>query len=142
MQRTRASAKKYANYRKTLKNDHCQFCELVKSGGDTVVAKTKHCLIIVNKFGYDMWDGCGVVEHLMIIPRRHVTSLSELTTEERVDYMEQLVQHEGDDYSLYARAPGNATKSVTHQHSHLIKIDNKCKKWLLYMQAPYIMLSK
>lgn len=142
MQRTRASEKRYKNYRKSLKGVDCQFCVLVKSGGDAVIAQTKHCLIIVNRFGYDIWDGCGVKEHLMVIPKRHVVSLAELNREEKLDYMDQLTKYEGNNYSLYARSPGNTTKSVTHQHSHLIKIDNKYRRWFFYLRSPHITLSK
>ncbi|MDO4780811.1 MAG: hypothetical protein Q4A34_00235 [Candidatus Saccharibacteria bacterium] len=143
MMRSRASEGRYINYRKkTGKSVSCSFCDLLEHGGDQVVEKTSHCLIIKNIFGYDIWDGCGVTEHLMIIPHKHTASLSTLSPEEKIDYMNQLARFEAKNYSLYARSPGNITKSVTHQHMHLIKIDNKRKKFLLYLRRPHMMFSK
>lgn len=142
MVRSRAAEKRYLHQRKTTHSNGCAFCDLVKNGGDQVVKKTAHCLIIKNIFGYDIWDGCGVIEHLMIIPQQHTASLADLSHEERVDYMDQLAQFEAQNYSLYARSPGNITKSVTHQHMHLIKIDNRRKKFLLYLHRPHIRLSR
>lgn len=140
--RGRAAEKRYLEYRKTACSAGCVFCDLVKNGGEQVVKKTKHCLIIKNIFGYDIWDGCGVVEHLMLIPHRHTASLAKLSSNEKIDYMEQLSRFEAQGYSLYARSPGNVTKSVVHQHMHLIKVNNKRKKFLLYMRKPHVVLSK
>lgn len=142
MVRGRAAEKRYLEHRKTAPSTECAFCDLVKNGGDQVIRRTKHCLIIDNIFGYDMWDGCGVVEHLMIIPQKHTASLVDLSADERADYMDQLAHYEAQNYSLYARSPGNITKSVAHQHMHLIKIDNKRKKFLLYLRKPHVMLSR
>ncbi|MDO4712565.1 MAG: HIT domain-containing protein [Candidatus Saccharibacteria bacterium] len=142
MVRSRAAEKRYLEQRRMVCLDGCAFCDLVKKGGDQVVKKTKHCLIVKNIFSYDIWDGCGVVEHLMVIPQQHTASLADLSHEERVDYMDQLAQFEAQNYSLYARSPGNITKSVTHQHMHLIKIDNKRKKFLFYLRKPHVLFSK
>ena len=98
--------------------------------------------MIKNIFGYDLWDGCGVDEHFMIIPKRHVASLAELTSDERIDYMDTIAKYEADGYSLYARSPGNATKSVVHQHMHFMKIDNVRKKWVLYLRRPHVLWMK
>ena len=93
-------------------------------------------------FGYDIWDGCGVIEHFMIIPKKHTASLADLSKEEKIDYMNQIAQFEADGYSIYARSPGNKTKSVVHQHTHLIKIDNKPKRWLIFLKKPHILMTR
>ncbi len=48
----------------------------------------------------------------MIIPKRHVASLDELTSDEKLDYITLAAKYEADGYSLYARSPGNVTKSA------------------------------
>jgi HIT domain len=140
--RWRAKEKSYSDYRKKHRTNGCVFCRLVQYPTSQVIEKTKHCLIIKNRFGYDLWDGCGVKQHLMVIPRRHVASLGELTDEEKIDYMNQIARFEADDYSIYARSPGNKTKSVVHQHTHLIKIDNKPKRWLIFLKKPHILIGR
>ena len=120
----------------------CDFCDLAEHGGEQVVAETEHCLVIVNLFGYDVWDGYNVEQHFMVVPKRHVASISVLTSEERADYIDTMAQYEADGYSLYARAPGNSAKSVLHQHTHLIKSDDNHKKWLIYIQRPHILWTR
>ena len=73
--RWRAKEKSYSDYRKKHRTNGCVFYRLVQYPTSQVIEKTKHCLIIKNRFGYDLWDGCGVKQHLMVIPRRHVASL-------------------------------------------------------------------
>lgn len=142
MTRKPANEKRYIKHRAHKVKAECDFCNLVANLGDQVIEETTHCLVIINLFGYDLWDGCGVSEHYMIIPRRHVASLSELTSEERIDYMSIVARYEADGYSLYARSPSNMTKSVVHQHMHFMKIDNTRKNWLLYIRRPHVLWMK
>lgn len=132
----------YQAHRRQRTESECMFCELVKTHGEQVIEETPQCLIIDNIFGYDLWDECGVERHWMIIPKRHVASLNELTDEERLDYMQQVGRFADEGYSLYARAPGNVTGSVAHQHMHLIKIDNKRKKFLFFLRKPHVVVMK
>lgn len=78
----------------------------------------------------------------MIIPKRHVASLAELNEVERADYLEAMSQYNMKGYALYARSPGNVTGSMVHQHTHLMKIDNKRKKWLFYVRKPYMVWTR
>lgn len=134
--------KNYINHRRNKQNDGCDFCKLVTDGGDQVVSEQKHCMVIKNLFSYDIWDDCGVIEHLMIIPKKHTDSLSSLTTAERNDYWQTLTDFEDRGYSLYARAPSNGNKSVVHQHTHLIKTDNSRKKWIVHIRRPHVLWVK
>lgn len=75
----------------------------------------------------------------MVIPKRHVNSLGDLSAEERADIMATLGKYERQNYNIYARAPGNASRSVPHQHTHLIKISNRFNKGVFFWQRPYIL---
>ena len=144
MTRKFANERNYIQYREkdqSYTGGPCGFCSIISKHNDEVLGETEHCLIIVNKFGYDIWDGCGLSEHNMLIPKRHVASLSELSHDERIDYMNTVAKYEAEGYSLYARSPGNTTKSVVHQHTHLMKIDNIRKNWLIYLRKPHILWS-
>lgn len=123
------------------RGEGCNFCSIVENGGKQKLAETEHCLVISNLFSYSYWDDCRVTEHMMIIPKRHVVSLAELAEDEKLDYMNLAAKYEAEGYSLYARSPGNTTKSVAHQHTHLIKIDNYQRRFMLYLRKPHILWS-
>ncbi len=63
------------------KPDECVFCIPRETGEDErrlVLARGKHCFVIMNKFPYN--NG-----HLMVTPYRHVSCLTDLTPDEAND---------------------------------------------------------
>ncbi|WP_243363200.1 HIT family protein [Fundidesulfovibrio terrae] len=65
------------------KPDSCVFCIPEHTGEDRdrlVLARADHCYVIMNKFPYNSG-------HLMICPYRHVSCLTELTSEECAEAM-------------------------------------------------------
>lgn len=144
MTRHPRAERRYRSHRQKskTKNAACSFCDIAMNGGPQYVGESEHCPIITNVFGYDIWDGCGVTEHMMIIPKRHVASLDGLTSDEKLDYITLAAKYEARGYSLYARSPGNVTKSAIHHHMHLIKTDNTRKKWMIYIRKPHIRLAR
>lgn len=137
--RKRSSQKKYVDYLKTTKKDVCEFCAF-SSESDQVLKELSLFWVIKNTFSYDVWDGCGVEEHLMVVPKRHIDSIGHLTDKEAKQYMEVLQEYEAQGYSIYSRAAENITKSVAHLHTHFIKLDNKRKKALFYLRKPHAMV--
>lgn len=123
-------------------SDGCPFCKFVTEDSEDILERVGKCVVIKNVFGYDMWDGCGVEDHIMIIPNSHVASIGEMTDQEKKDFMNILSDYEAKGYSIYARSPGNKTKSVVHQHTHLIKIDNRRKKMLFYLWKPHVLFMR
>ena len=140
--RKRGNEKRCTEHRRKNKSSSCDFCRLVETDTSQVVSRHRHCLVIKNLFGYDIWDDRGVEEHLMIIPKRHVDSLADLTDEEMAEYIKIMTKYEKSGYSIYARSPGNTSKSIVHQHTHLIKIDDKSKKWIFYLKKPHVLWIK
>lgn len=62
----------------------CIFCAAVRQQKDKInliVCRSRHSFVILNKFPYN--NG-----HLMIVPNRHVSSLSLLSAEEKVDVLD------------------------------------------------------
>lgn len=98
--------------------------------------------LVDNIFGYEVWDGCVVEQHLMVVPKRHVHTLKDLKKAEKSQLIEQLATYEADGYSIYARAPQNITKSVAHQHTHLVKLAPKRQKLLFYLRKPHVLFTK
>lgn len=136
--RKRKNEKQYIQHR-AGKTNECDFCEFDISM-DQVRKEYKHFWIVKNLFSYDMWDQLDVVEHLMIVPKRHVDSIAHFLDAESKEYFKTLAEYEQEGYSMYARAPQNISKSVTHQHTHLIKLGNKKKKAVFYIKKPHIVL--
>lgn len=132
----------YTKYRKTHDSgtDTCVLCELKHTKIDKIVREYNSAYLVHNKFPYDMWDSSPVDEHLMLVPKRHVVSLSELAGDERDDYFKALTDLEKDGYSVYARAPSDITKSIAHQHTHFIKLVPKRYKLVVYLRRPHFLL--
>jgi ATP adenylyltransferase len=61
----------------------CVFCEAVSSdeGAALVVHRGRDCYVILNLFPYNSG-------HLMVVPNRHIASLSSATREERCEMMD------------------------------------------------------
>jgi ATP adenylyltransferase len=140
--RTRTSQRRYVIHKnKSKQSDGCDFCNITDKSSQ-FVRGTRFFNVITNIFGYDVWDGCRVTEHLMLIPKRHIHSLGELTSQERERYAKLISEYEAKGYSLYSRAADNITKSVAHQHTHLIKLEPRRKKFLFYIRTPHLLLFK
>jgi diadenosine tetraphosphate (Ap4A) HIT family hydrolase len=135
----------YYHFRKTRnryigfpKSDDCHFCDPEKNS-ERIIETTEYAHVIPNRTFYDQWELRKVVDHAMIIPKRHVLSLSELSAEERLDIMNLVAEYEGKGYEIYARSPVSLSRSVPHQHTHLIKTEPKVGRGLFYLSKPYIL---
>lgn len=137
--RKRSSQRRYTAHLKTAEKNTCEFCSF-SANSPQVVEDLSLFWVVRNIFGYDTWDGCGVEDHLMILPKRHIDSIDHFTHKEVLEYMRTLQKYEVKGYSMYSRAAENITKSIIHQHTHFIKLDNKRKKALFYLRRPHVMV--
>lgn len=94
----------------------CPFCE---SDGRSFIDKKSACLTYA-KAPYHP-------DHLLVIPKRHVVSLFDLTEEEESDINELielgseiLKKLEYVNFTILVREGSNANKSIPHLHYHLI----------------------
>lgn len=106
----------YQEHKKTT-GSGCGFCGTTVN---EVVEEHGTMRVIVNLFPYTAWDGMHVTEHLMVVPARHVLGKAEFTGAEAADWWTVVAEYEGRGYSVYTRAPGNASRSMAHLHTHLI----------------------
>lgn len=117
----------------------CDFCHPI-THANNIITETTHAFVIENRVHYDQWELSRVIDHLLVIPKRHVLHLSELNAEERADIMDIIADYEGNKhYEIYARSPVSVTRSVPHQHTHLIKTDHRPKRGLIFFKKPYIL---
>jgi diadenosine tetraphosphate (Ap4A) HIT family hydrolase len=118
----------------------CPFCDPAEINY-RMLEQTEHAYVIPNKNSYDVWEHHRVLEHLMVIPKRHVDTRNDLNDAELIDLTRLTTKYEAAGYSVYARANTNPNRSVTHQHTHLIKIDTKSPSISLYMRNPYVVIN-
>ncbi len=125
------------DYRSRQKTTSCPFCS-----ADTRAAaifEDDNVYVVPNLTKYDLWELHDVTDHLLVIPKRHVKSMAELGQAERLSVMEVCAQYELNSYNIYARGNGFVKRSVDHQHTHLIKVDNKRPRLAMFSRTPYFL---
>jgi diadenosine tetraphosphate (Ap4A) HIT family hydrolase len=139
MWRTRANQKKYTKYIASRPHP-CDFCyePTIKN---QYIAETSHFWLLRSAYPYDTWDLGKVEEHLLVVPKRHVESLSKFSAKEGEEYFSIIAEFEGKGFSVYARAPGNNAKSIPHLHTHLFKLKGKAE-FYLYLGKLNLMMFK
>ncbi len=141
--RSRLEVKKYRHEIKTKhrQNSNCTFCNF--DNGDVLVIKElPNFYLVKNKFPYSIWDQKPVEDHLMIVPKRHTDSIAKFNQTEKIEFLDKLSEYEGQGYNVYARSPGDVTKSIIHQHTHLIRAKPKEIKYLFYLKKPYFRFTR
>ena len=137
MYRFRKTEVKYNKHK--VKHTTCAFCDPDQRA--KTIRETEHLLLIENRFPYDIWEGHRVIEHVLLIPKRHVAHFGEMNSPELAEVMQFIQEFESNDYNVYARAKLSAKRSIAaHQHTHFIKTDNEDKKvqGVFYLEKPYI----
>jgi len=142
MNRSRKTRNSYQNRlsRVSSSGSKCSLCHSVEG---RIIESTDNFLIIENGFPYDYWDGQGVVEHLLLLPKKHVKYVKDFKEKEREEFFNHIIEWEEKGYDYYARGDVNAFKSIKdHLHVHFIKLDKKLIKRMFYTDKPYILKAK
>jgi diadenosine tetraphosphate (Ap4A) HIT family hydrolase len=114
----------------------CPFCAVQQP--ENVVHESTHMLVIKNRVPYDYFEGTAVLNHLMVVPKKHRRSLAEFTEEEMLDYVRTIAWYEAADYSIYSRGVVNKIRSVEHVHTHVLQTPHKRARFVMYLVRPYI----
>lgn len=139
--RSRKQTIRYHKHLKKLaKRPDCVLCAIAPNSPQ-FVSQTKHFMVARNTFPYSLWDEHSVVDHLMLIPRAHTDTLSSLPPSAAQEFFDIIRHYEQRGYNVFARAPGQGTKSVAHQHTHLIKSGKKRKRFMAASRKPYFRFS-
>lgn len=136
MYRTTKNQRIYDDHRARTKADGCPFCNMPPEKRKTI-EESAHALVIQNIFPYEVWEGFKATEHLLLIPKRHVSSLNELNSGERTDIMNLYCKYEALGFNLYSRAPGSGARTHAHVHTHFIKIEGDIATELTFTKTPY-----
>lgn len=137
--RSKKDSKRYKHHQKHIEppSEVCVFCTMDKSQPQ-FVKQTKYFKIVDNIFPYTLWDSQTVDDHLTVSPVKHTDTLADLPSGAAQEFVNIISDYESRGYSVYARAPGNVTKSITHQHTHLIKLSGRRVRFLFYLERPYL----
>lgn len=141
------------HYRKTYKQGYdklkaldsqqagCTYCNDPTFEKRTV-EQTDTMRLIYIRTKYDIFEGRPVQEHYMIVPKRHVETLNDFTDQEKIDMTTLAGKYEAKGFNVYMRGVKSVSRSVEHQHTHLIKLKEKRTKFLLYIAKPYHLLQR
>lgn len=120
--RSATHAQAYENYLHFLNaNSLCPFCE-ISIDNEHYINETDNFWIVRNIFPYQVWEGQPVLSHLMIVPKAHLLSLKYLSESESKEFVLLVADYEHSGYNVYARTAGSKTRSIEHQHTHLIQL--------------------
>jgi diadenosine tetraphosphate (Ap4A) HIT family hydrolase len=136
----RKTRQRYARHNQGDKKlETCTFCNEVAKGTN-IIEEGKTMFVIPNRVSYDVFEGRKVTGHLMIIPKRHVEGFKDFTDEEALEFIRMSAKYETDGYNVYARGMGNVSRSVLHQHTHLIKTNSRLTKAFFYIRRPHFLI--
>jgi diadenosine tetraphosphate (Ap4A) HIT family hydrolase len=114
-------SQEYRQYQKS--QSECVFCKISDPNNtiNKILEQNDNFWVIKNLFPYAMFDSIEVVDHLLIVPKQHVESVDKLSKSQRAELIELICRYEDRGYNWMARSASNQAKSVSHQHTHLIK---------------------
>lgn len=140
--RSRKTALKYIKDQKNKVNKaECTFCSIDNSHPE-FIKEGKYFMVIINLYSYSYWDEQEVEDQIILVPKMHTESLRKLPLEAATEFLDVISEYESKGYSIYARSTTNVTKTVPHQHTHLIKTKGKRKKFILYLSKPFMLIMK
>jgi diadenosine tetraphosphate (Ap4A) HIT family hydrolase len=130
------------NYKKHNAADRerrdCTFCR--EETQRRIVGENDTMFVIPNRVSYDMFEGRKVIDHVMVIPKAHHESFQVFNDKEKIDAMTIIAEYEAKGYNVYARGVGSPSRSVKHQHTHLIKMIDKPSNLIIYARKPYLLV--
>lgn len=133
--------KRYSSLNKaSAKQGDCTFCTNARS--EPTITENESMYVVANRVSYDLFEGYHVADHLMIIPKQHRLSIAEFTPQEAQDYISIAGEFEAKGYSVFARGTDSPTRSVAHQHTHLIKLKGTAPKAIIYTAKPHILIAR
>jgi len=75
----------------------------------------------------------------MVIPKLHTDRLEVLSKDERVEFLDILIDYESKGYNVYFREPNSIIKTVDHHHAHLLKLGKRIEH-ITYSKEPYSLM--
>lgn len=113
----------YTRWKAENKGETCAFCNLPNW---QIIKKYNNFIVAKNRFPYKDWFGHKIINHIMIIPNKHIEWFDEFLKTEINEYIKIISEYERKGYSSHTKTKLDPTRSITHFHTHLFKIvDNQ-----------------
>lgn len=135
MYRSTQAESQYKKYKNENTDNKCPFCDLPKN---QIVKRFKYFLVIKNRFPYSVWDTGEVKNHYMLVPKKHLSSISDFSKQEKAEYLQIIADYEAKGYDTFTRSSNNKGKTQPHFHTHLLKVTSKKYKFHIFNRKPYI----
>jgi len=124
--------KHFQNMKELQESGICFMCpeHLRDYSNNRIEFETEHWIITPNAYPYK-----NTILHLLLIPKRHVKTMSDLSAKERLNFSEAIIEvekrHKLDSYSLGMRNGDFRYNggSVEHLHAHIIVGERDPKKF-------------
>jgi diadenosine tetraphosphate (Ap4A) HIT family hydrolase len=141
MKHYRSTRKRYDTHNKddAMKENYCPFCD---NDNHEIIEETNTMFVMKNRVKYDLFDGVRVLDHLLVIPKQHRVALNEFTDQEIIDAFRIAGKYEEQGYGFYGRGVGSVTRSVAHQHTHLLKLADTTSKLVVFTSKPYLLFER
>src|SRR5664279_2056694 len=136
MHHFRKTSRKYHAHNNSDKTrGGCTLCP--ERNVDKIIHDGTTMYVIKNRVQYDMFEGRRVADHLMVIPKCDREMVSEFSNEESMEMVNIIGDYEKQGYNFYGRGLNSLTRSVKHQHTHLIKLVPYKQRFILMIRKPY-----
>lgn len=109
----------YEKWQRENAGKPCTFCNLPNK---QIIKEYDNFIIAKNRFPYEDWFGHKVVNHVMLISKRHVEYFSEFTNKEIEEYMQIISEYDKNGNSSHTKNKFDPGRSITHFHTHLFKV--------------------
>jgi diadenosine tetraphosphate (Ap4A) HIT family hydrolase len=129
------------NKRSDNRSGECPFCNIDQMNA-RAVRTTETMYVIPNRTKYDLFEGIPVLDHLMIVPKERRVFTKEFTPEERREMFNLIAEYETKGYHFFGRGINAVSRSVKHQHTHLIKVSERPVQVLLHIRSLRLLLGK
>lgn len=123
--RSAAVQAEYDVWQRTVRDQYgddapCPLCR--DHGQQKVIQDFSTMMVVENDFPYNVYDGLPIVKHYMLIPKRHIATFNEFTTEEQGDYWRGYCELSAQGFGTMTQAPTSQYRSVpSHIHTHLLQ---------------------
>ncbi len=112
-------------YRQYKPSENCAFCDrknrkLISNNKDE-----EYLYVAENDFKFSFWDMQEVVDHLLIIPVRHISCMSKMNNQELDQYLHLIEKYSKLGYDIFIKSSLSEAKTMEHLHIHLIKTKGK-----------------
>lgn len=121
-------------------NIACSLCQAVEDW--QLLKETETMRLIKNRAPYDVFDGIPTTgRHYLVVPKRHVSRINELSDKEKLEMMNALAEYEAQGFTIFSQTMNSINRTQEHLHTHLIELSQQRFHFLFYLAKPYLLIT-